>query len=385
MIKTVRIISAALIVGAAAFFGAPVAADHPIIDFDSHTCSPEPSPSPPGEPELTPPPSADPTPTPNEPTPPPQNCMPEENERIWGTRTIKFSVETTRFRPLKRVALYILSDEKGLPHANSGNPLLEELFPSDPPVESYEKRFKWKSVEITPRNGRYKIRVVADTYEVTGGEHRTMLERKRLLVDNPPVALAAPRLIATTVDNVSLEWDTSTAPDVISYDVYRAKTSSREKKPAFADFKPIGSTAATTYRDPVPPGVYWYSVRVTRRSVVTPEKGISSPLSPMSWPADTKAILEKEIEKKDEKPAERRLQPYRPFTPTQRVGSRLANAPDAPFAYKLPYDKNVGALDEPMEAGTDDPAANDPRGPVLPVAVGMFLLSSALAVGRMPY
>src|SRR5687767_8113212 len=112
VIKAVRCISAVLICGATVYLGAPLSANHS-IDFESHDCSPPPSPTPPGEPELTPPPSSAPTPTPTEPTPPPQNCMPDEGERIWGNRTIKFSTESQWPRSLKRVALSILSMEEG--------------------------------------------------------------------------------------------------------------------------------------------------------------------------------------------------------------------------------------------------------------------------------
>jgi hypothetical protein len=57
--------------------------------------------------------------------------------------------------------------------------------------------------------------------------------------------------------------------------------------------------------------------------------------------------------------------------------------PDAPYSAYLPYDIPEGGEQvveaAPRETGTD------PRGPVLPVAVGAFLVSSALALGRMPY
>jgi hypothetical protein len=59
--------------------------------------------------------------------------------------------------------------------------------------------------------------------------------------------------------------------------------------------------------------------------------------------------------------------------------------PDAPFSAYLPYNKSQ---DSNSEAGPPAPEAGtgtDPRGAVLPVAVGAFLVSSALALGRMPY
>jgi hypothetical protein len=76
----------------------------------------------------------------------------------------------------------------------------------------------------------------------------------------------------------------------------------------------------------------------------------------------------------------------RPQSVVRAPSVRSRSIPDAPFAYKLPYDTSeegkadFGAVEDGTEEGP-----SDPRGAVLPVAVGMFLVSSALAVGRMPY
>ncbi len=376
-----------MICGTALYISAPADAHHD-IDFDTHSCAGEPSPTPPTDPELTPPPTEpgdeDPEPPPDEPTPAPQNCMPDEGERIWGTRTVRFSTDTDGARPLKRIALYILSEEDAVPDAAEGQPLLETTWARGDDVRTYDTPFSWNSLQATPYNGTYRIRVEADTYPAfTGDEaHRETAQRVHLHVDNAPKAIAPPQIITATTTSVTLQWSRAVEPDVRSYEVYRAKTTTTAKKPLMTAFKPVGVTKETTYRDRVSPGVYWYSIRVTRRSVVTPEEGISSPLSAMSTGAEVKSL--KEIEK-DKEDAPKRNTPFRPIVSAPRAPSRLANAPDAPFAYKLPYDKNVGTLDAPFEGSREEGGTNDPRGPVLPVAVGMFLLSSALAVGRMPY
>src|SRR5688500_20113367 len=54
---------------------------------------------------------------------------------------------------------------------------------------------------------RSRIKVEVDTYEVTGETHRAARDRQNLLVDNPPLALKAPRIIATTLNSVSIAWD----------------------------------------------------------------------------------------------------------------------------------------------------------------------------------
>jgi hypothetical protein len=131
--------------------------------------------------------------------------------------------------------------------------------------------------------------------------------------------------------------------------------------------------------------VHWYSVKVTRRSVVTEEEGISSTLSPISGPAHIKSPeqIAKE-ESKDGKAPKRKI-PFRDLAPP-RVTSRLAAVADAPFKYKLPYDTDSApTFDAPAEGSSSEGGPDDPRTRMIPVAVGMFLLSSALAVGRMPF
>jgi hypothetical protein len=119
-----RIASILLVAGALVFsvtIGRPLHAHHS-IDFDSHSCS-EATPDPgDGEPDLTPAPEEpvegeEPPPPGEEETPAPQNCMPDEGDRISGNRTVRFSTSTDGARPIKRVALYILSEDENIPDA----------------------------------------------------------------------------------------------------------------------------------------------------------------------------------------------------------------------------------------------------------------------------
>ena len=381
--KLVRALAAAGVVAVVSFLGAPLGASHS-VDFESHNC-PTASASPDEEPDVTP--TTAPTPDsdapPAEPTPPPQNCMPMPGERIWGTRQIRFSTSTTATRPMKRIALYVLSQEETIPHANGGKPLLEELYDRNDEVESYDSPFSWNSVEATPYNGTYKIRVHADTYSTLSNDtHRAYADRVDLMVDNPPKVLAAPKIVAKTLGSVTLQWQAASEPDVLSYTVYRAFTKTTTK-PSHANLKQIGVTTGPAYRDSdVKPGYHWYAIKVTRRSVITKDTGISSPISPISDAAQVKS--QSQIDKENDDSDVQRTIPYRSLGPTPPA-SRLAGVADAPFKYQLPFDKNKPPSNQSFEGTEEEPGAPDPRGPVLPVAVGMFLVSSALAVGRMPY
>jgi hypothetical protein len=384
--KTIRVLATFGIVAASAFVGSTSSADH-TIDFND--CA-DATPGVPPEPTLTPPPveGGEPTPAPDPgSTPPPQNCMPAEGERIWGARNLVFSVDENS-SDVDKVSLSVLSQEVNIPSANEGKPLTTWAGADSTPFN-----FDWVSTEATPYNGIYKVVVTAHARRRTlQSEHNATAERVNLRVDNAPKPVPPPNVLAATLGSVTLEWQRAPEPDVTAYTIYRATTESTSVRPAYGDFKQVGITEGPAFRDStVQPGVQWYSVRVTRRSVVTPDVGISSPASLMSEPAEVAGPQD------EPKPGPkgggggggstpgpirniyRRPQTVRP----PAVRSRAI--PDAPFAYKLPYDTPEGKADfGAVEDGTDE-GPSDPRGAVLPVAVGMFLVSSALAVGRMPY
>jgi hypothetical protein len=384
--RLARAVAAAGIVAAVASMGAPAQAHHE-IDFESYECDVQATPD--VEPDLTPPPTEPPDgqeapPEGEQPTPAPQNCMPAEAERIWGTRLIRFSTSTDGARPIQRVALFILSQEESIPSPNDGEPVVEETFARAEDVRAYDTPFSWDSRQLTPYNGKYKIRVEVDTYPAfTGSEpHRAARERLNLRVDNAPLSVDAPKVVATTVGSATMNWLGAEEPDVLTYQIYRATTKS-STRPSYSAFKPVGVATTPGFRDgTVTPGTHWYAIKVTRRSIVTPDSGISSGLSAMSAPATVKSL--EDLQKESDKGKDyRRPIAFRDLSPP-KPSSRLAGVADAPFAYKLPYDKDDAVDGEAFE-GSSSEGGGDPRGPVLPVAVGMFLVSSALAVGRMPY
>lgn len=383
-------IAAVVGVFAASSFVASVSRANHVISFTECTDAD----ASPAAPTFTPPPvEGEETPPPRpESTPPPQNCMPAEGERIWGARTLRFEVEESGDYTITRATLAILSQEDNIPSANGGKAFV--VSPDGEGSSNYS--FQWNSREATPYNGIYKVQVTAYSRasRLSSQEHLSRRDRVNLRVDNPPATPAAPKILAAATGSVTLEWQRAPEPDVTAYTVYRATTESKNVRPDYASFKMIGFTTGPAYRDnAVKDGVHWYAVRVTRRSVVTPDQGISSSLSAMSSPAQvgepTKTPPPKGGKRgsgggdKLAEPEETRFIPYRQLAPP-RPRAVVRAVPDAPFAYKLPYDDEPGEGDfGAVEEGESGPT--DPRGPILPVAVGMFLVSSALAVGRMPY
>jgi hypothetical protein len=380
-----RILAVVGIVGASTLAAGSARATHAVVFTD---CQPSSTPNPsPSDPLLTPAPTEPPV---SEETPPPepqatqspQNCMPPSGDRIWGTRSLQFQLNRSSNERVDSVRLSIISEEANIPSANQGQPV-STWTPTDS-----ENLFNyiWNSNEATPYNGRYKVVVVANSPKtLTRKEHTATGERTDLRVDNPPHAVGAPKVLAKTLTSVTLDWPKATELDVTGYTIYRATAKDGDERPPYSAFRPIGVTTGNAFRDStVRPGFHWYTVKVTRRSIVTPETGISSALSPISAATEVESL--KEIEKKadDGKPVPTRFIPFRDLAPPRPL-SVLASVPDAPFAYKLPYDDNE-AVEAPLAgAATESEGGADPRGAVLPVAVGMFLVSSALVVGRMPY
>lgn len=381
--RTLRLLA---VVGAyaAASYVAPSAHSDATITWTS--CSAPATPTPSGAP-----PTQSPAPTTS---PTPQDCTPSEGSRIVGTQRLRFEVRTTADRPLKQVLLFIESQEEGIPHANAdekgrAQPVLDKLYTRDSGTTSDILSFDWDSYALTTYNGSYRLRATAITYgpSPNGSDTQSFTTYRRdMRVDNPPKTLAAPRVVATTETKMTVEWDKAIEPDVLSYKLFVAKTDSGDKPPPYSEFKEEVSTPETTARDDVQAGrFYWYSVVVTRRSVVTPQTGISSAPSPISKAGQAKAVGS--TAGGGEKQTTGRIQPRArivsrlPSLTLPSVSSRAPPVPDAPFSAFLPYDVPEGGK-APDQA---EPGAGDPRGPVLPVAVGAFLVSSALALGRMPY
>ncbi len=373
MRRLLKAVAVAGVFAAVSYYGPAADASHEVEFVECPSQPPQPSPPTPGPTQSAlPNPSAIPTPTPTpKPTPTavPEDCTPAEGERVAGVRDVRFGVISGH--DIHYVRLSILADETAVKDANGGKPVNEWPAKEGPVQEAYD--YVWDSIKTTPLNGKYKLRAAVGG-KGFGEAHETSDEQVNLRVDNPPVAVAAPEIVATTTSSNTIKWNKAIEADVQSYTVYRAQTKDAKAAPSADKLKAIAVATATEYRDTkVGEGVFWYAIRVTRRSVVTPEEGISSPLSKISAGATVEAAPTAGPG------ATRRAIPYRQLS-TVRGKGRPPPVPDAPYSAYLPYD------DAPESGSTEvEEPGDDPRGPVLPVAVGAFLVSSALALGRMPY
>lgn len=393
----IRIAAVVGIFAAAALQGASAHADDQVSFTSCSSPSPSPSPTPTPQPSFTPPP--DETPAPGEspsPTPPPQNCVPESGEAIRGERTLQFKVSTDEFKVhIDSVVAYLDSatndvtspgavtlecptsdEDSSKPGCQSGN--------AAPTQGIYT--FDWDTNTITPWNADYTFRVAAHFVGINH-DRTVTAQRVHLLVDNPPQTPGAPHIEVTTSKSVTVGWTKAPEPDIFGYSLFRAYTTAKTKVPTADQFKIVLSTTNTLVRDDVPAsGAYWYKLRVTRRSVVT-ASGVNSALSESS---SAGVVTPPAASKKTTGSSRSRGSLGAPvyLTPPGLIPSVAAApppVPDAPFSAYLPY-KNDNSQQE--EAGPPAPeagAGTDPRGAVLPVAVGAFLVSSALALGRMPY
>jgi hypothetical protein len=319
--------------------------------------------------------------------------MPTSKSVLRGTHTLSFSVSSDGFQPIKSVSLVVLADNDPNAH-DASRPLLSNTYNCNSNGQpSGQILVPWDTTTDTPYNGQYKVSITANTFAnptCSGTGRSASATQGQLIVDNPPGSVAAPRIIATTASTVTIGWDASTAKDFVRYEVYRAVTSSPKKAPETNDFQLWGYTTSPSFRDnQVSPGTYWYSVVVTRRSFVTPDTGISSPLSDPSKPATI--VAPPVIYKPGSSPQSsvRRYIPLNPIVLPPSQALTAAPVPDAPYSAQLPYgnapeEGGAGAVAGPGNQNAES-GASDPRGPVLPVAVGAFLVSAALALGRMPY
>ena len=331
------------------------------------------------------------------PTPGP-DCTPQEGTVVRGARGIAFSVDAGPLNRMERVDLSILSTEEGIPSPRS--PIRTWTWPdvATAPRNTGTLRYTWDSVNLTEHNGIYKIQVTASTHAPDSSSASS--ERKDLSVDNPPATPPRPVVLAANADGVSLEWSPAPEPDFLSFTLYRARTDTADQEPSSGDFVAIGTTQNTDAFDEVDAdGAYWYRVQSTRRSVVTPQTGISSALSAAS--AEPGIVVTPTPSppppgsdpsgggSRTPTPDPRRVSsPALTPRPLPRSTFRAPPVPDAPFSQVLPYDlPEDGDLDGLPQAA-DDPGPADGedqgQGAVSAVAIGMFLVSAALVVGRVP-
>lgn len=342
------------------------------------------------EPELTPPPDPEATTDPYEPpSPPPEeqrpdDCVPPSGEKVRRIQNLVFSVDASGTRPIETVEAFLISQEEGVP-APEG-PIENWSFPdtfSAPSEQTFTTT--WDTDVITTHNGRYTFRVTADPHGPhPEGDEVVAAERVNLIVDNRPTTPQAPKLLTKAENKVTLEWEPVPEPDILAYSLYRAKTTNKDTKPFFSQFSKVQQTPSASVRDTVvSDGTYWYRIVATRRSAVTPDQGISSGYSAMSAPIVVVGLDEADPQ---EDPGGESPPPQSfGFTPPAARGSPPPVPGSSVFdPVLIPAPQEV---DGELAESAEEPGAGatDPRGSVLPVAVGTFLVSSALVLGRMPY
>ena len=313
---------------------------------------------------------------------------------VFGTQTLGFNVLSDGFQPLKNIKLTAESD--GDPGAqDAAQPLFNDGYTcNNQPNPRSTILVPWDTVMETPHNGKYEIVVTVETYSnpTCGGTGRTgTATRHSIVVDNAPDPVDAPKILATTPSTVTIQWDASTAPDVTHYEVLRAIGTSARVAPPPEAFHFLAFSTSPTYRDTQVSGgnVFWYAIIVNRRSVWPADKGeISSPMSGSSQAVSIAAATPPPSFNNGS--ADSSVQRYVPLNPIL-LGSGnsgvSAPVPDAPYSAQLPYGNapEQGGVGASTNNKANEAGATDPRGPVLPVAVGAFLVSAALALGRMPY
>lgn len=386
LFRAVRALFVLLILSGGLLIGPPAGAAPQISFVDCAEASPSPSPSP--------------SPIPTE-EPSSESCTPVEGSVVRGTVPIVFEVDTEFGEDLTEVTLSVVSDDQDPETPDAANPV--RVWEGPEAVEQERFEYAWDSTRIPGFNGRYKI-VVHAASEGVNSEPPDTAERVDLRVDNPPQTPARPGVAGVTGEGVEVEWSPAPEPDVLSYTLYRARTDSADQEPDDSAFEAAVVTKKTALLDEVSePGAYWYKIDVTRRSIVTPDEGISSDRStrsdeageyvpptptpdPTEPPDDGGGGGSGDGGGTVETTPRPRLTPRPLARPQQRGGPPPPS--DAPYSDILPYDlpedgSGSGGADLAQGTDTDDRERGD-QGPLPAVAIGTFLVSAALALGRLP-
>ncbi|HVL81512.1 MAG TPA: hypothetical protein VM840_07975, partial [Actinomycetota bacterium] len=325
------------------------------------------------------------------------DCTPRQGAVLVGSNKVSFRAEATGAgERLDQVQLRILSEEPSeVPHPNDNRPVISER-PPDTAVKDYS--FDWDTILITPYNGRYKLEVYVRIRTVTGNTQERTFSRGDLKVNNPPSTPGRPKVVSSTSAGHSVSWPASDEPDVRTYTLYRARTDSASETPDADDFKRLLDTPQNeVFVSVTEPGAYWYRVRATRRSVVTPDTGISSTVGPRSIDP---GVVTAPTPGPDGAPPATRTGPRVPgggartplaAKPLPRLSAKPAPVPDAPFSTVLDYgdiaELEDGEGDE-MGWGDEDrvadrrEAAEEARRRTLPAAIGLFMFSAWAVLTR---
>ncbi|HVE90871.1 MAG TPA: hypothetical protein VNE62_01020 [Actinomycetota bacterium] len=364
------------VVSAVVVLPAPAAVAVPAITFGAD-CPEPPTPGP------------DPTPTP-QPDPPPApvpECTPRTGQVLRGTHNVRFSVDSGgTVARLRRVEVHLIREDVE-PPPTSGLAKVFDFpdFSSAPSSGTYT--VTWDTDAATPFNGKYTFEVRAENH--SPDSTRATRNRKGILVDNFPEVPARPTVVTATTKGVTVEWKPAPEPDFESFTLYRAKGEGPDDPPRSSDYEPILDTKRNSHLDEVKPGSYWYKVQVTRRSVVTPESGISSVLSERSAKAGTvveptpaPSLTPTPVPLASATPEPKRGQPV-------VVRNKKPPVPDAPFSTILPFDnkefpgpQETDVLVEPEQAAPPPTPEARRRKTALPAAIGVFMVSAWAVLTR---
>lgn len=335
------------------------------------------------------------------PDPDDNRCTPTENGTVTGSRTIAFTAQAGTGNRLRQVKVFAISEDADgkIPSAgqpNPGDPIGQNDWPTWGESQNQASlSYSWDTVTDPGYNGLFTIRVEALSQNAASQPEATpkTVEIKHVAVNNPPAKPAAPVILNASSEGVSVQWQQAKEPDLkqAPYTVYRAHTDTAKDKPKDKDFDKIWTTASDHHFDPVTEaGAYWYKVEVTRNSPVS-NTGVSAlsdasgdpgvvipppptpeptPLPPGQTPGPTPT-------------------PVRTPPPLPKIVIKPAPVPDAPFSTVLPYEdvpEPAPGESLPPQALPQSPIrdASQSRAGVLPVAVGAFLVSAALLLGRLP-
>jgi hypothetical protein len=386
-LRLARAAAAFAVVAGASWFGTSARANDATIDLNR--CSTPATPSP--------------TPAPT--------CTPREGQAIEGTWKVAMRVQAAAPNKLRRVHLFIVKQEEGQqtpcqkPVAQRGTPIVTWGDPRNPPDPAFpppswadyssaptaaDLSADWDTLKLSPSNAKYTLSVDALTQSPAGPESQpSCVERKDIIVDNPPVTPGKPVVVLATSDGVKVTWTDAPEPDLLDYTLYRARTSSSSDLPDDPEFRKVVVTTKTDIFDDVSqPGAYWYKVRTARVSFAQPDGRKTSELSEHS----DKAGVVVAPTPSPVPPPQATLAPLKPNPlPLPKVVVKPAPVPEAPFSAVLPYpddlEEGPAEAEPPPEALSqpeDSAAPNEARTAVVPVAVGAFLVSAAVALSRMP-
>lgn len=297
-----------------------------------------------------------PTPMPPPPDPPaaPTPCTPREGNRIQDTIRLEVTFSVTAPEALQTIELFIESTETDIPSPQ--NPVASQTFSASQQIRSAKITYDWKTRELTPLNGIYKITARARGH--IDSNFATSPPRIKIFVDNPPET-PDPPIVSGSARGVALSWDASPHEDVTEYVLYSAMTSSPDDEPRSSDFKKTIETTSTAAFDVQDSGTYWYKLQVRRRSA-TPTEYIASERSAQSEAA---VVLRRPVDvtprpEVTAAPARPRITP-RPLPQFQAPN----DLPDVPFSTVLDFGDLTGdeLLDEPPKAPFERSAQEEPE------------------------